>query len=193
MDQQLVLTLHNWAASQPAIAALVVLVAERGVFLLPLVLGALWLWPGPSACERRVVLLAAALGFALALGLVMVLGPLVYRPRPFLALATSPLFTHAADSSFPSDHTLLGFALVGPLLWRQPRLGCWLGLWVLVVGFARVAAAVHYPSDILGSAALAAAPAAAGLWLSPLLVARLRFVQWLVQFGMFDAPGPSRA
>ena len=60
-----------------------------------------------------------------------------------------------ADSSFPSDHTLTGVALIGPLLWALPRAGRLLLAWALIVGAARVAAGLHHPSDILGSVALA--------------------------------------
>ena len=46
---------------------------------------------------------------------------------------------------------------MGPMLWRAPKLGIWLLAWALLVGVARVAAGVHYPTDILGSAILALA------------------------------------
>jgi membrane-associated phospholipid phosphatase len=62
------------------------------------------------------------------------------------------LVSQAADSSFPSTSTLIAVALGGPFLWRRPRLGAPLVIWGIVVGMARVAAAVHYPSDVLGSA-----------------------------------------
>ena len=85
----------------------------------------------------------------------LVLERTLSRPRPFVELGFQPLFAHAADSSFPSDHTLAGVALVGPLLGPARRLGVVLVVWALVVGLARVAAGVHYPSDVLGSAVLA--------------------------------------
>ena len=43
------------------------------------------------------------------------------------------------------------------------------GLVALIVGLARVAAGLHFPSDVLGSALLAALPAAAGLSLETAL------------------------
>jgi len=130
-----------------------VLVAQYGVFALPLVLVASLLSPLLSP-RGRGIFLAGCLAAAVAAGLGLVLERTLDRPRPFVALAFAPLFAHAADSSFPSDHTLVGVALVGPLLWRRPRLGVVSVGWACLVGMARVAAGVHYPSDIVGSAAL---------------------------------------
>src|SRR5207237_1967379 len=108
---------------------------------------------GPvDRCRDAILVGVVTAGLALALGLV--LERTLSRPRPFVELGFQPLFPHAADSSFPSDHTLIGVALVGPLVVAARRLGSSLILIALAIGFARVAAGVHYPSDILGSAVL---------------------------------------
>jgi undecaprenyl-diphosphatase len=96
---------------------------------------------------------AAFVAFALTLAVEQV----VYRPRPFVDLGFEPLFPHARDSSVPSDHTLIGVALGGPMLARDRRLGLLLVGWALIVGVARIAAGVHYPSDIVGSGIIALA------------------------------------
>jgi undecaprenyl-diphosphatase len=132
-----------------------VLVADDGVWLLPLALVAAWFIGGPSRGTRQQAVLAGCLAAVVAVGLGLILEHMLARPRPFVALGIEPLLPHAADSSFPSDHTLVGVALVGALAWRVPRLGLWLLAWALLVGLARVTAALHYPSDILGSAVLA--------------------------------------
>lgn len=183
MDQQIVIACNHWAGNGSVPAYVCVLVAERGIFLLPLVFAGLWLWPGPGRSARRQIALACAIALAFAVVVVLGLDQAIYRPRPFVALSIAPLFAHAADTSFPSDHTLVGVSLVGPLLWRQPRLGVWLFLWALVVGFARVAAGVHYPSDIIVSAALASGPTILALLLGPFLVARLHVLERLVDGG----------
>jgi hypothetical protein len=54
-------------------------------------------------------------------------------------------------------------ALAWPLLWRARRVGAAAAVCVAAVGFAQVAAAVHYPSDLLGSAAIALLPSVAAL------------------------------
>ena len=131
-------------------------------------------------------MLACAISFAFGLLIILGLDHAVYRPRPFVELSFAPLFAHAAETSFPSDHTLIGVSLVGPLLWRQWRFGIWLVLWALVVGFARVAAGVHYPTDIIGSAALAAVPAAIGLLFSQFSYAQLYVVHRVINREMFN-------
>ncbi|MBV9579614.1 MAG: phosphatase PAP2 family protein [Chloroflexi bacterium] len=156
MDETLVVLLHNWAASQSLLTTAVELVAEYGVFVLPISLVILWVRAEGMTATRQAILTgcgAALIAFGLGLILELTLG----RPRPFVELGFAPLIQHVADSSFPSDHTLTGVALIGPLLWTLPRAGWLLLAWALIVGAARVAAGLHHPSDILGSAALALA------------------------------------
>lgn len=179
MDQQVVITLNSWASAQPWIAYVTVLIAERGFFLLPLAIGLLWIWPG-RVPSRRLAVLACAFSFVLALVLMLSLGHSIYRPQPFVELPITPLLAHTPETSFPSDHTLLGVSLVGPLLTRQRGSGIWLVLWALVVGLARVAAGVHYPSDIIGSIALAAVPIILGVLLSQFSYAQLYFVHKVI-------------
>jgi undecaprenyl-diphosphatase len=154
VDGAIVLGLYGLAAQQPWLAGLAALVADYGIFVLPLALVVVWLSGGPS---RRRAVVAGVLAAIVAIGLGLVLEHTLARPRPFVALGIAPLLPHAADSSFPSDHTLAGVALAGALAWRVPRVGGWLLGWALLVGAARVMAGLHYPSDIVGSAVLALA------------------------------------
>lgn len=155
MDAQTVISLHQWASSQAWPASLVVFIAQMGIFVLPVVCAVAWFWARADGHRLREAIIAGCVAAVLAFAIGLVLERTLHRPRPFLELDFAPLFPHADDSSFPSDHTLVGVAFVGPLLWRAPRFGSALVAWALVVGLARVAAGVHYPSDILGSAVLA--------------------------------------
>jgi undecaprenyl-diphosphatase len=162
------------------ISFLVVAVAERGLYLLPIALAAIWFWPAADRLTRRRAVLAGLISALVAGLMILTLGSVVERARPFVALGFPPLFPHGTDSSFPSDHTLLSAALAGPLLVIRTRIGAWLTLWALLIGFARVAAGVHYPSDVLGSVFLAALPSAVGLLAYPVAVTRVAAVRWLV-------------
>ena len=82
--------LRAWAASN---AAIVVAVAQLGIFLLPIVLGVFALRGQMDATIYGVA--AAILAYALGLVLERVLD----RPRPFVALGFTPLFAHAPDAS----------------------------------------------------------------------------------------------
>jgi undecaprenyl-diphosphatase len=173
LDKRLVLTLYDWAAGNSVAHTLTLLAAQRLVFLIPLALIAAWWWPPAGQFDRRRVLLAVVVSAVLGGLATLALGVIVDRARPFVALGLTPLFPHGADSSFPSDHTMLGVALAAPLVWRLWRFGLPLLLVALLVGFARVAAAVHWPSDIIGSALLALLLGALAVVLTDLLLARV--------------------
>jgi undecaprenyl-diphosphatase len=157
MDAALVLALHQLATTQAWFGAGVSVVAQTGIFLLPIALLLIWLFASTPNDGRREAIVAGVASAVVAMAVGLVLERTLNRPRPFVELGFAPLFPHAADSSFPSDHTLVGVALIGPMLWQAPKLGIGLLIWALIVGFARVAAGVHYPTDIVGSALLALA------------------------------------
>ena len=77
------------------------------------------------------------------------------RPRPFTAFGFTPLFSEAG-SAFPSRHAVLLFSLAAIMFTVKRSYGWWFTVLAVVVGAARVYAGVHYPTDILGGAAIAA-------------------------------------
>src|SRR5260370_17995631 len=148
MDGAIVVGLHEFVVAQPQLANLTVLMAELGVFLLPLLLAVSWLVPGETLPEQGRAVLAGCLAAVIAIAVGMLLERVLARPRPFVELGFTPLIAHVADSSFPSDHTLIGVSLVGPMLFSLPRLGVGMFIWALLVGAAPIPAALHYPSAI---------------------------------------------
>lgn len=87
------------------------------------------------------------------------------KPRPFVALDISPLIGHAATPSFPSGHLafIVPLVLVAWLISR--RAGIWLLAGTILIGLARVAIGVHWPSDILGGFLIGAVSFAATYYL----------------------------
>lgn len=93
----------------------------------------------------------------LAFGLGVLAAQVYAEPRPF---TTHPrldvLVHHAAGQSFPSDHATAAFAVGLGLLFFLSRLwGVITLIAAVLIGFARVFDAIHYPGDILGSLVVA--------------------------------------
>lgn len=79
------------------------------------------------------------------------------RPRPFVTYAdtVTRLAGHTTASSFPSAHTYLSFAIAtAVLLCGHKKLGVAMLIIALCIGASRVAAGLHYPSDVLGGAVI---------------------------------------
>lgn len=101
-------------------------------------------------------------------GLWYLISPLVGRPRPSPELVDVAMQIPAG--SFPSGHVLnltaiFGFLIYLTLLllfrtWVRRALVALLALPILTIGFARVEAGAHWPSDVLGGYMLG------GLWLA---------------------------
>ncbi|HEY1390114.1 MAG TPA: phosphatase PAP2 family protein, partial [Ktedonobacterales bacterium] len=103
-----------------------VFAANDLIFLLPLLLLVLWFalarWSplvrrdsqsDAARMEGHIVLALAVVGMVIALGINVLLGHLLFEPRPFISHPTlvHKLIAHAADASFPSDHSAAAFAL----------------------------------------------------------------------------------
>ncbi|MDQ6738766.1 MAG: undecaprenyl-diphosphatase [Gemmatimonadota bacterium] len=122
-----------------------------------IVLLALWLTWKPA--NQRGAFLAGTAGLV-ALGIGQLIGILLPRPRPYLAHNVTLLIAHAADTSFPSDHATLGFALAAMLYRFNRGAAALVLLTAIVMAFARVFVGAHYPSDVLGGALLGAVTSA---------------------------------
>lgn len=111
------------------------------------------LWQGSRGERIRLV----AEGFCSALlarGAVEALRLFIHRPRPFVADPSIVPLISEASFSFPSGHAAFFFALSTVIYLHNKRLGIWFYVTSAVIGVARVAAGVHYPTDILGGAVL---------------------------------------
>jgi undecaprenyl-diphosphatase len=104
---------------------------------------------------------AAGLSAGIALAIAQVLSHVVDRPRPFVADPSSVhLFAaHAADAGFPSDHATASFAIAVAILLRSRRWGVLTLAMAVVLSIGRVAMGLHYPTDVIGGAALGSAVA----------------------------------
>lgn len=107
--------------------------------------------------RQRAAIIAAAAAAAVSLAVSTLIGLVYYRPRPAIAY---PHLVHSIvkispDSSFPSDHTAVAFAIALPLAAAYPR--AW-PVWIagVLIGVGRVALGAHWPSDVIVGAVLGA-------------------------------------
>jgi undecaprenyl-diphosphatase len=77
------------------------------------------------------------------------------RERPFVGIEeVEGLVVHRAGRSFPSRHVASGVAMATIGHAVHPRLGQTMALLAWLLGLSRVAAGLHYPSDVLAGVAL---------------------------------------
>jgi undecaprenyl-diphosphatase len=157
MDFSLVQRLNDFLAGHDGLEdpMLVYANASELLFLAMLVVAFILAAGAAKQAIRRAVV-AAGLSAGLALALAQVVSRLVDRPRPFVAHphAVHLFAHHAADPGFPSDHTTAAFAIGVALLLRFRTWGAITLAFATLLAVARVGLGVHYPTDVLGGAAL---------------------------------------
>lgn len=161
MDHSIARTLNGWGYHHAWFGDLAKFFAKDAVFLVVAVAAIAFLAFGryASPAARRGAVSAA---FALGIGLLIakVLSSAIDRSRPFVAHHDIHLLIHhAKDAGFPSDHTTGAFAIATALLLRHRLAGLIALLLAIGVAIARVVVGAHYPTDVLGGAAIGAAVA----------------------------------
>ncbi len=155
-----------------------------------IVLLAVWIWlilRGGTRGRTAALLLIPVLISADQLAS-SVLKPLFDRPRPChmingvrIVEQIHLLVDCGPGKSFPSSHAVNNAAVATLFTCYYRRLWPWLFGWVFVIGLSRVAVGVHYPSDVLGGAAVGA------------LVALAVVLIWeRIHQAIFATPSPGR-
>lgn len=112
----------------------------------------LWLIDGKIKKEQVVHALFACVVAFLAAVLIKHFFPTI---RPYiLNHGETDVLLRPTDSAFPSEHTVVGFALAVTIYLHDKRVGWVFLLGAFIVGVARVMANVHWPIDIVGGAFL---------------------------------------
>lgn len=144
------LLINQHAGESTLLDVLAIVAAEVMPYLFMVVLAALWLSPEPA---RKKASLKAGGAVLLGLGVSYAVSLVYFHQRPFVQDLGHGLLVHAADASFPSDHTtfLFSIAFVLAIESRTRALGSALLGLGLAGGLARVFVGVHFPLDILGA------------------------------------------
>lgn len=154
-------------------SAAVTICAQLLPLLAPVLLLLVW-WRLARGARARFGVLAVVSGVC-AGALVLMAGLVHDDPRPFVIDPSQPpLFPHAADNGFPSDHTTYAATAALVVATVRRRLGLLLLASAILGGLARVAANVHHVQDIIAALAIAAAAGGVGLGLQTFLDRRHR-------------------
>jgi undecaprenyl-diphosphatase len=156
VDYSILKSLNNYAYDHAWFGDVAKFFANDGVLLVVAVMALVFLPVGRyrSIAGRRG---ASAAGFAalLALGVGQIISSAVDRARPFVDHpSVHNLIHHARDAGFPSDHTTGSFAIAVALVLRHRLAGVVALVLACVIAVSRVAVGAHYPTDVLGGAAL---------------------------------------
>ena len=143
--------------------ALIVAVAQD---LLPvLALAAALVWVTRDRAGKVALAGQAAVGLLLVGVGIWLAGTLHVDPRPFVQDPSSPpLFPHAADNGFPSDHGAAGGLLAALVTAHKRALGAVVAAGAVLIAAARVAAHVHHVQDVIAGLAIGAAAGALAVW-----------------------------
>ncbi|TAJ19805.1 MAG: phosphatase PAP2 family protein [Dehalococcoidia bacterium] len=182
MDTAVFHLINNLAGGSSVADAVVLAWARLGPLVLTALASMAWMvLPARdrSIMPRRLALISIAAA-VVALGIAQGIGHEWFRTRPYLVVPAHLLVPPSADPSFPSDHAVGAFALATPLLLDRQARG--LGLAVLTgaiaLALSRVFIGTHYPSDVLGGAALGSGVALVLVWVAT-LVDRHAPVLWM--------------
>lgn len=103
----------------------------------------------------EMIFTALAAGLVARFGIVELIRALYDRPRPFEVLSDiQQLVSHEGGGSFPSGHAAFFFALAAVVGRYYPKTSILFYAAALSLSGARVAAGIHWPSDILGGAVI---------------------------------------
>jgi len=157
-----------------------------------------WLGPEGRVNGRAEQTVRGVLGLVLALLVDNAIQLVVHRMRPRFAMPDLPWppydidWTDLIENAFPSDHAVLGFALVAIIWGASRRLGLVALAWaVLGVCVPRIVFGFHWPTDLIGGALIGVGGVLLARWaqLPPVLwtwLARLeRRAPVVVLLGLF--------
>ena len=181
MDLTLYKALNGLAAKSDAIEDVLRFIALDAQFFFLALLAGLFLARGKWASRNaRHGVIAAGLSAAVALAVAQLIVSAWDRPRPYVSHPGSAhLFVSPShDPSFPSDHATAAFAIAMAIWLRSRRAGAVAFVMAALLALSRVAVGTHYPSDVLGGAAIGMA-AALFFWLPPIRRPLHRLADWL--------------
>lgn len=151
MNEKLFKSINQYAGRFSLFDFLMIFVSNKTRYVFVFVLIFMWFKNGPY---RK-----AAYKAGISAGITLLIHTLIklfyFKPRPFERRRVGILIPSKRDSTFPSKHTLLAFAISTSIYLYNRVIGSMLWVLALLTGFSRIWVGHHYPYDIIGSAVIA--------------------------------------
>lgn len=148
MNYELFKAIHQYAGQYPFLDSFMVFITEKALIIFAITLLVMWFLGNDT--YKKSVFYATVTGF-LGLLLNFIISHIYFEPRPFVTHSVDILINHAADASFPSDHTTGAFSLAIAIFLRHRKIGLGMLLLAILTGVSRIYVGHHYPFDVLGS------------------------------------------
>ncbi|WP_405133075.1 phosphatase PAP2 family protein [Nocardia sp. NBC_01388] len=189
MGTRIFLDVNEFARDTPWLHPIMSGYASYGVVLFAILLLAGW-WIARERADPAMMAAAvwAPIGMLIALGINQPIAAAVNETRPCNALHGIVVLHCASDASFPSDHAVMAGAVTAGLWLVHRRLGALAALAAVVMAFARVYVAAHYPQDVLAGLALGAAVSLVGFLLMRPLLRRVLVLLARTRLSILVAP-----
>jgi undecaprenyl-diphosphatase len=151
MDYEVFKAINRLSGRCSPIDHLMIFISKKIRFVFIFVLIFMWF----RNDEYRKMSLNAVMSSGITLFLHAIIKFFYFKPRPFVKQRVGILIPSKLDSSFPSKHTLLVFAVSTSIFFYNRVFGSILWFLSILTGFSRIWLGHHFPSDIIGSAFIA--------------------------------------
>jgi len=143
----------NSFSKNPIIENIVWIFADAPIFFIPIFLIVVWITLSYKKQQKKkedllFILYSCILGIVIAL----LIQQFVHfdRPENYIIHTWKLLLKHIPDASFPSDHTIVGFAFLTSLYLSNYKKVFYIFLpFVFIMVISRIVAWVHWPFDII--------------------------------------------
>lgn len=143
----------NSFSKNPIIENIVWIFADAPIFFIPIFLIVVWITLSYKKQQKKkedllFILYSCILGIVIAL----LIQQFVHfdRPENYIIHTWKLLLKHIPDASFPSDHTIVGFAFLTSLYLANYKKVFYIFLpFVFIMVISRIIAWVHWPFDII--------------------------------------------
>lgn len=153
MDQAITRWINAAAGESHLLDLFMTTITQYGVPFLVLLVAVQW-WSSEDRFHVRHVCTSAGFSFLSGLALNQLILLFIYRARPYDAGISHLIISPSPDSSFPSDHATVTFAIASTFLLGGLRCrGLGLLTCALLICWSRIYVGTHYFTDVLGGAA----------------------------------------